>query len=155
MKKHDESFLEAKARAKQGQRGKKAESVVQDMLKERQAAGILEFIRLPDSRSAGRPLPAQPCDYIVFHEGNSVALEVKEISKGSRLPRKSFPQLPRMQQLGKVGVILLLWVYLKETNEWRSLDVLGMELEDKSWNALDPCLSYSIDLDEVFPEAKA
>jgi len=126
MKNPDISFEDAKARKKKGSQGKSAESAVQKLLDQRRREGKLDFIRLLDSRAAGRTVAAQPCDFIVFAPGNTIALEVKQVSKGDRLPNQSFTQLPRMAALARQKVTAVLLVFLLETNTWWAVDVGSM-----------------------------
>jgi len=149
MKNPDESFEEACKRKKKGQQGKSAESKVRALLEERGAEGKLGFIRLLDARAAGKPVPAQPCDFIVFKHGAAWLLEVKQISKGNRLPKKSFPQLSRMLSM-KAHAHLMLLVFLAETGEWWNMEVVAMDASAASWK-VDENLGYKFSsLEEDF-----
>ena len=133
MKNPDETFEESKARKRRGQQGKAAEAKVAAVLNKLKIAGKLDFIRLLDARTCGRPVPQQPADYVVFREGRiGCLLEIKEISKGNRLPKKSFSQLPRMLSMA-VHAHPILLVFLSDRNEWWSMRVHEMDPSAASW----------------------
>ena len=148
MKNPDISFEDAKARKKKGQQGKTAETKVQALLDQRQREGKLNYIRLLDARACGRPVPAAPSDFVVFQQGfRGTLLEVKQISKGDRLPKKSFTQLPRMLSMKHAYSMLL--VFLAETDEWWSLRVMDMDPAAASWK-IDEELGVKVKLVEIF-----
>lgn len=124
----DESFAEAKKRKARGQRGKSAEDAVEAALKLlKEEYDWIDYDRLPDTRAAGRIMPARVSDFTVFAAGKSFSLEVKEISKGFRLPKPV--QLPRMRRREMAGCLGFLLVHAKEAelNPWRVLWVDDLE----------------------------
>lgn len=148
MKNPDESFEESKARKKKGSQGKTAEAAVQKLLDQRQREGKISYIRLLDARTCGKPVPAAPADFVVFQESCvATLLEVKQISKGDRLPKKSFTQLPRMLSMKQAWPMLV--VYLAGTDSWWSMDVTRMDLSAASWKVNEE-LGYKIKLEELF-----
>lgn len=132
--KENETLAERKARLELGSRGKSAETKVFDILSKWQKAGQnSDFDRLLDSRSAGRIVAAQVADFLLFFQGSSATLEVKEIKKGSRLTKKSFPQLPRMVRRELTGCKGFLIAHTKEDDKWRVVRVANMALGAPSW----------------------
>ena len=133
--KENESFAAHKTRKKKGSQGKASETQVQDALTKFKAAyPFFDFDRLPDTRSAGTLMPSQVSDYTVFCRGQAYSLEVKEISKGFRLPK--FVQLPRMLRREKSGAHGVVLVHFIEHSIW--------VIKDIAWFA--PRLAASWDL---------
>ena len=122
MSKEDESFLESKARAKKGQRGKSTEGLIEDVLQEMKASDpAFDYDRLPDTRMAGRIMPARVSDFTLFSHGQAISLEVKEIKKDTwrfSLNKSKFPQLPRMRRRELAGCPGLLIVHLIHHGVW-------------------------------------
>ena len=115
--KENESFLEHKARKRKGSQGKSSETAVHSALVKFKAGNpCFDFDRNYDTRSAGALLPAGVSDYTLFCRGNSYALAVKEISKGTRLPK--FKQLPRLNRRTYAGVFCLVLVHFVEVDAW-------------------------------------
>lgn len=135
MKTRDEgeSFAAHKTRKKKGSQGKASETQVQGALTKFKAAySFFDFDRLPDTRSAGTLMPAQVCDCTVFCRGQAYSLEVKEISKGFRLPK--FVQMPRMLRREKVGVPGIVLVHFLEKNVWVAKGLNWFDTGDASWD---------------------
>ena len=122
MSKEDESFLESKARAKKGQRGKSTETLIEAVLAEIKGSDpTFDYDRLPDTRMAGRIMPARVSDFTIFRKGQSFSLEVKEVKKDTwrfSLGKKPFPQFPRMQRRELAGCPGLLIVHLIHHRVW-------------------------------------
>jgi hypothetical protein len=134
----DESFLEARVRRRKGSRGKSAEAVVEDVLKRmKEENPHFDFDRLPDTRAAGRIMPARVSDFLLFfaNEGQaiSIALEVKSLEKGCRLNIKSkFPQLPRMRRRELAGCGGYLLAQVKPLSKWFMLPIAEVPSDVKS-----------------------
>lgn len=120
----DESFLAAKARKKKGSQGKAIEDKVHTVLRELRAAHVeFDYERLPDSRSAGRPMPATVADFVGVCNGRGFALEVKSTSHDFRLAGSDFPQFSRMRRRAQAGALCLVAVYHSTIKKWRLVDV--------------------------------
>ena len=129
-----ETLAERKARMERGSRGKSAETKVYDILSSWQKEDrYFDFDRLLDSRSAGKIVAAQVSDFLIFRVGRSATLEVKEIKKGMRLSKGSFPQHPRMVRRELTGCKGFLIVYTVDTDLWWAARVTGMEAGVPSW----------------------
>ena len=130
----NETLAERKVRLALGSRGKTAETKVQEVLIGWQSKDrTFDFDRLLDSRSAGKIVAAQVADFLLFFQGGSATLEVKQIKKGYRLPKKSFPQHPRMLRRELAGSKGFLITFTEEDNFWRVVRVTNMELNVPSW----------------------
>lgn len=134
--KEEETFEESKARRAMGQRGKSAEAQVGAALQTLKAQGVLDFDRVPDTRAAGRFMPPQVADFMVYAKGTAIAVEVKSLKKGSRLGKGAFPQLPRMLRRCMAGCRGVLLVQLLERGLWIAVDVEGLDIAAKSWDVL-------------------
>lgn len=144
----EESFLDSKKRAKQGQRGKSAEAQVEAALQALKSNfNWFDFDRLPDTRSAGRIMPARVSDFTMFAGGQSFSLEIKELTKGTRLGKADFPQLPRMARRAMAGVHSLLLVHLRELQLWVMIATVAMDANAKSWDIL------ALGKDQTIPSA--
>jgi len=137
--KDNETFTEAKARRSKGLRGKRAENLVEKALKElKEASAHFDYDRLPDTRSAGRIMPAQVADFTMLYHGKAFCLEVKEVKKGKRLNIKSaFRQYPRMLRRSMAGATGLLLIFSVEEDSWFILDVLDIPKKVKSFSFVD------------------
>lgn len=141
MQKDNETLAEAKARAKKGARGKSAEKQVEDLLAELKAARAdFDYDRLPDTRAAGRIMPARVSDFTVFRQGQAFSLEVKEIKSGCSLNIKShFSQYPKMIRRGMAGCPGVLLVHLVEKGAWDWIDVSDIPEGAKSVGFAGAC----------------
>jgi len=130
----NETLAERKARKALGSRGKSAESKVQEILTKWTGEDhTFDFDRLLDSRSAGKIVAAQVSDFLLFYKSRSATLEVKEMKKGLRLPKKSFPQHARMVRREYTGCIGVLIVNTMDTGLWWVLRVTDMPTGAVSW----------------------
>ena len=124
VKNESEGFKAHQQRKKLGSRGKAAESVVEaELRRHKEKYSWFDYDRLPDSRSAGRIMPARVSDFTLFINGTAVSLEVKEKKKGSRLTKKDFPQLPRMVRRAQAGCPGAVLVHFLELESWAVVDV--------------------------------
>lgn len=120
----DEGFLAAKARKKKGSQGKSAEDVVHKALNELRAEHLaFDFERLPDSRSAGRPMPATVADFVGCCNGRGFALEVKSTTHPFRLKYGDFSQFQRLRRRIQAGALCLVVVHHSTLGQWRIVDV--------------------------------
>jgi penicillin-binding protein-related factor A (putative recombinase) len=106
-----------------GQRGKSAESKVQDRLKALCVSADKAFYRLPDFR-AGSMQPTL-ADFLFFHKGITNVIEVKEVNHEYRLPYKNFDtgQIARMRTLQLAGANCIVLVYFTPTGLWRGFNL--------------------------------
>lgn len=111
-----------------GQRGKKAEKLAQVMLDtlNLQRANFA-YLRLPDARAAMGRMKAMPADYLVFTQGRTIALEVKQSEHSYRLARDKLPQLAVLRKLQWAGVRALVLLYHSVENCWRSMDLSAFD----------------------------
>lgn len=138
-----------------GERGKKAEKSVQDLLTSYSNASVrFSFLRLPDARAAGGRLGKMVCDYLAWYlkpdgEHLSIQLEVKETEKTDRIARDKLSQIPKMRLVAMAGGHGLFIIFHSKLNKWRpvplsyfgsgdepSYDVSGFELYDTARDAL-------------------
>lgn len=129
------SFAEAQAKKKLAQKGKSTEAQVADVLKSWKASDArFDYDRLVDSRAAGAIIEAQCCDFMLYSWKKTIALEVKEIKKGTRLP--SFVQLPRLLRREKTGVAGWVLVHFLDSAKWVATRATAFEgaQEAASWN---------------------
>ena len=128
-----ETLAERKKRKSTGSRGKYAESHFQgELFSRKKKDAHFDYDRLLDSKAAGRIVAAQVADFLLFFGGSVAAVEVKEIKKGFRLPKKSFPQLARIRRRMQTGSLGFLVVYTAESSQWFLVDVGCME-DAVSW----------------------
>jgi hypothetical protein len=141
MTTENDGFLATLAKKKQGSRGKAAEAKIRRILVEFQAANPddFQFMRPPDTRAAGRPMPPTVADFVCSHRGKlELALEVKETEHEYRLQKRAFPQYPRMRRHLKCGGRAYLAILHRTTKRWRLIDVAGMpSLEKGSWDLME------------------
>jgi penicillin-binding protein-related factor A (putative recombinase) len=130
MSKLDESFEEAKARKSKGQRGKSSEAMVEaELQKIKDADETFDFDRLPDTRAAGRIMPARVSDFTLFFRGATASLEVKEVKSGDvfKVDKKSLSQLPRMKRRALAGCRGFVLVHFLEKGGWAMRDTAHLE----------------------------
>lgn len=132
-----------------GNRGKSLEGDVRAYLNDKkQNDKTFMFYRLPDARSCGGGLKAQPGDYFVFRQGkNSIVLDPKELKTGMRINIKSrLSQSAKMNRLRMAGVHgyflihqttedLYFVVTITEINKEKAKGNKSIDL--KKWNPYD------------------
>ena len=126
-----------------GQRGKKSEEAVKDLLDTLQGR-MPHFCanRQYDAKSAGGRFPAQPADFqwFLLWEGrhSSGLIEVKEVAHAYRLPKKNFnpEEIARMRRRQMAGQRCTVLVNHSNTGKWRSvpLDYFIERLGQPSWD---------------------
>ena len=130
----NETLAERKVRLALSSRGKTAETKVQDIFSMWMKEDLqFDFDRLLDSKAAGKIVAAQVSDFLLFYKGVSATIEVKEMKKGVRLPKKSFPQHPRMVRRSHTGCQGYLIAHTVDTGLWWVATVDNMELGATSW----------------------
>lgn len=138
MSKESLSFLETKAKRKQGARGQNAQKLIKKALDDLKAADpLFDYDRLYDTRSTGGRfiIPEQPADYVFVYNGRAGALEVKETKEAHRLPKTSFSQYPALQRRAMAGAVTVLAIYHTEEQVWRIIDPATMApIERGSWD---------------------
>lgn len=106
-----------------GQRGKKAEKVVEALLKAWNTREGFAFHRYPDARAARGALAAQPADFLIaVQPRGALHLEVKETKHEFRLARDKVSQVPVLNKFALAGVPFLVLVHHTETGIWRVVD---------------------------------
>lgn len=118
------AVLAEKARRKSlGQRGKKAEDVVESILEELNTRHLrFAYERLPDARAAGGRLKAQLCDYLIWinlQGAYSIQLEVKETEHPCRLEKAKVGQLSRMRKVAAAGGFGFVLTHHSTLRQWR------------------------------------
>ena len=133
-KKEFETLANRKKRKATGSRGKFAEDVVQKVLVNIQKKdATFDFDRLLDARAAGRIVPAQVADFLLFFKGRSATLEVKGLKKGFRLSKAAFPQRPRMIRRAKAGCLGFALVHTLENDRWILAKIEEFTVLQPSW----------------------
>ncbi len=136
----EESFEEARARRRLGRKGKSAESRVETILTGLRMDGQLDYDRLPDTRSAGRIMPARVSDFTLFFAGKAASLEVKEMKVKKKGPnirlniKSGFPQFPRMLLRERTGCLGYLLVHNVEMVLWVMVPVTLLPRGVKSFH---------------------
>ena len=150
-KKEFETLADRKKRKATGSRGKFAEDAVQKVLVSMQKKDItFDFDRLLDARAAGRIVPAQVADYLIFFRGRSATLEVKGLKKGFRLSKAAFPQRPRMLRRAEAGCLGFALVHTLENNKWMLAKVTEFAVLQPSWKlTTENCEQYCTAKDAV------
>jgi hypothetical protein len=130
-----------KSKSKFADRGKEAESAVQEYLEWWVARSVhREYNRLPDTKAAGRTIKAAPADFdfysMVQDDSFFGLLEVKETEHEYRIGRDKITQLPRMRKRAKCGGKCPILIWHSTINKWRVVMAPHlMEFGDKgSWN---------------------
>lgn len=117
-------------------RGKVAETAVQNFLAEWHQHPNHEFNRLVDAKAAGRTIKAAAADFEFFCPGHFGLIEVKETEHEYRLSRDKVPQLPRLRKRTNCGGSCVVVVFHSTTRKWRICSIPWlMSTGDKgSWN---------------------
>lgn len=150
-KKEFETLSARKKRKATANRGKPSEDVVQTVLVNKKKGDInFDFDRLLDSRAAGRIVPAQVSDYLLFFGGKSAALEVKELKKGFRLSKAAFPQRSRMLRRAKAGCLGFALVHTLENDKWMLARIIEFNILQPSWRlTTENCKQFKTAKDAV------
>lgn len=129
-----ETLAERKKRKATANRGKSSEDAVQKVLVEvRNKEITFDFDRLFDSRSAGRIIPTQVSDYLLFFRARSATLEVKGLKKGFRLGKSAFPQRSRMLRREAAGCLGFVLVHTMENDMWMLATIAKFAVLQPSW----------------------
>lgn len=99
-----------------------------------------DYERIQDARSSmGKMSVPRAGDFLLFHKGKNILLEVKEVAHDYRLPKPNFDrgQRARMKKRQYAGSICYVIVYHSTTEIWRllPLDYFGVE-ETGSWDLI-------------------
>lgn len=122
-------------KASVGQRGKVAEKLVQKHLEHLNGKHVrFCFVRLPDARAAMGRLSAQMSDFLVWHEGLSIPLEVKETAHDFRLSKAALPQLAVLNKVAAAGAAPYVLIYHSTSKRWRIASIGFFEHGVASWD---------------------
>ena len=114
--------------------GKKAEKLVETVLKKWNNRSGFAYFRLPDSRSARNFLTAQPGDFAYYCGPCAGILEVKSTQHPYRLAKDKISQLPTLKKLSAAGAANLVLVQHTTENVWRVLYPGGLDASVPSWD---------------------
>jgi hypothetical protein len=117
-----------------GQRGKEAEKEVQDILRKWNTRGDFAWHRMADARAARGLISAQPCDYLVVSNGNTVFLEVKSLAHDYRIAKDKVDQAPTLWKFHFAGATALVLVLHTKLKKWRVVHIKELELGLPSWD---------------------
>ena len=114
--------------------GKKAEKLVEAVLKKWNNNSGFAYFRLQDSRAARNFLVAQPGDFAYYCGPRAGILEVKSTQHPYRLARDKISQLPTLKKLSAAGAANLVLVQHTTENVWRILYPGGLDASVPSWD---------------------
>ena len=114
--------------------GKKAEKLVEAVLKKWNNRAGFAYFRLPDSRAARNFLTAQPGDFAYYCGPRAGILEVKSTQHSYRLAKDKVSQLPTLKKLSAAGAANLVLVQHTTENVWRVLYPGGLDASVPSWD---------------------
>lgn len=114
--------------------GKKAEKLVEAVLKKWNNRAGFAYFRLPDSRAARNFLTAQPGDFAYYCGPRAGILEVKSTQHSYRLAKDKVSQLPTLKKLSAAGASNLVLVQHTTENVWRILYPGGLDASVPSWD---------------------
>ncbi len=130
-----------------GQRGKRAEKSVRDILDAWNVSHAnFAYERLADARSVGGRIKAQLSDYTVWFQGVSIPLEVKSIGHTCRLPKDNLDQLPRLKKVALAGAFPTVLIHFTTIDQWRIAPASYFQFGVPSWDMSDL---------PVYPDAKS
>ncbi len=120
-------------------RGKVAETQFQNALKAFDGSHHnFDWARNYDAHSAGGKFASLTGDFVWYFDGDSGAVEVKEVAHDYRLPAKNFgpDQIARMFKRQLAGACAQVVVYHSTTKKWRliPLDYFRARLGVPSWD---------------------
>lgn len=120
-------------------RGKKAEGKLQKAFDKLEASRQdFCYERIYDARSSmGKMSNPRVGDFVLYHQGRNVIVEVKEVAHDYRLPCGNFDrgQRARLRKRQLAGSICAILVYHSTTDVWRiaTLDFFGTK-DQGSWD---------------------
>ena len=114
--------------------GKKAEKLVEAVLKKWNNRSGFAYFRLPDSRAARNFLMAQPGDFAYYCGPRAGILEVKSTQHSYRLAKDKISQLPTLKKLSAAGAANLVLVNHTTEGVWRVLYPGGLDASVPSWD---------------------
>ena len=114
--------------------GKKAEKIVEAVLKKWNGRSGFAYFRLPDSRAARNFLTAQPGDFAYYCGPRAGILEVKSTQHPYRLAKDKISQLPTLKKLSAAGAANLVLVNHTTEGVWRILYPGGLDASVPSWD---------------------
>lgn len=121
-----------------GQRGKSAEKQVEAVLKMLNTSSDMAWARLPDTRSAGSFIAAQPADFLVSCGGMKF-LEVKSTKHTYRIAKDKISQLPTLRKFHMAGTPFAVLVEHSTQGVWRAVpgDYFVARADQPSWDLSD------------------
>lgn len=124
--------------SERGQRGKSAEKQVEDVLKSMNTSAEFAFHRLPDARSAGSFLAAQPADFLVSCGGMKF-LEVKSTKHRFRLAKDKLSQLPTLRKFHLAKTPFAVLIEHSVEGVWRAVpgEYFVARPDQPSWDLSD------------------
>lgn len=117
-----------------GQRGKKAEKIVETLLKKLNCGAGFSFFRMPDTRSARNFLAASPADFIYFSTAMSGFLEVKSTTHSYRIAKDKISQLAVLKKFEMAGARSLILIHHSTEDVWRVVTPGALESDVPSWD---------------------
>ena len=114
--------------------GKKAEKLVEAVLKKWNNNSGFAYFRLQDSRAARNFLVAQPGDFAYYCGPRAGILEVKSTQHSYRLAKDKVSQLPTLKKLSMAGASNLVLVHHYLEGVWRILYPGGLDASVPSWD---------------------
>lgn len=114
--------------------GKKAEKLVETVLKKWNAQARFAYFRLQDSRAARNFLVAQPGDFAYFSGSRAGIIEVKSTQHAYRIAKDKISQLPTLKKLSMAGASNLVLVQHYTEGVWRVLYPGGLDASVPSWD---------------------
>ena len=114
--------------------GKKAEKLVEAVLKKWNNNSGFAYFRLQDSRAARNFLVAQPGDFAYYCGPRAGILEVKSTQHSYRLAKDKVSQLPTLKKLSAAGAANLVLVNHTTEGVWRILYPGGLDASVPSWD---------------------
>lgn len=116
-------------------RGKTTEAAVQKVLEKwNERFAEFAFHRLPDARSAGGRLKAQPADFLYFEGDYGGFIEAKETEQVGRLPRDKIAQMPVLRKFALAGARSVVIIYHSKIKLWRIAKLDFFEGTPSSWD---------------------
>jgi len=120
-----------------GQRGKKAEKIVETLLKNLNGGVGFSFFRMPDTRSARNYLAASPADFVYFSKASSGFLEVKSTTHTYRIAKDKISQLAVLKKFEMAGARSLILIHHSTEDVWRVTTPSALASDVPSWDLRD------------------
>lgn len=117
-----------------GQRGKKAEKIVDALLRDWNSRADFSFHRMADARAARGRVSASPGDFLYVCGGIAGFIEVKSTEHDYRLSRDKVTQLPTLRKFELAGMRSMVLIHHSKLNAWRVLTPIDMDATIPSWD---------------------